>query len=156
MTRVLNSVTARLDALTDLFLLDQSFTVLEASLHSVVSQNAAVLRSLVDAANGRVTVDMFPVEDLLYIIYVGRSAFKLQPLFTDKFLHHYYPTLEVCLTTAAVVIHVPFKSLDTFEAYRLEPFPFNVNKSVMIVDLPSTLVLVADDLSFYATGRLDD
>ena len=156
LTRVLNSAIARLDALTDLFLLDQSLSVLETSLHTVVTNNEAVIRCLVNAANGRVTVEMFPVEDLLYTIDIGRSSFQLQPLFKEESIQYYYPTLEVYLTLDAIVIHVPFKSMDTFEAYQLEPFPFAVNNSIMTLDFPSTLVLVADDLSFYASGRLED
>ena len=66
-------------------------------------------------------------------------------------IHHYYPLVESTLTSKAIVIHVPFKSEDVFELYRVEPFPFAVNETVMVLDSESSIVLVKDDFSVYAT-----
>ncbi len=60
------------------------------------------------------------------------------------------------MTPDALVIHVPFKSQDEFEVYRLEPFPFLLNKSIMELDLPASVVMVRSDFSLYATGTFLD
>ena len=155
-TQILNSAVMRLDILNDFILLDQSLLVLETSLRSVVATNEGIIRNMVDAAYGRVTTSLFPVKDLLQTLDVGVSTYNLKPLFSSESVQYYYPVLETVLTSDAIVIHVPFQSADTFEAYEIEPFPFSVNSSVMTLDLPSSLVLVAKDYSFYAIGRLED
>ncbi len=60
------------------------------------------------------------------------------------------------MTSDAIVIHIPFKSQDEFEVYRLEPFPFSLNQSVMELDLPASVVMVRSDFSLYATGTFSD
>ncbi len=60
------------------------------------------------------------------------------------------------MTSDAIVIHVPFRTPDEFEAYRLEPFPFSVNGSTLELDLPSSVVLVYIDFSVYAAGLFSD
>ena len=101
---------------------------------------------------GRVTTSLFPVKDFKRVLEIGRTVYHLSPVFDDHMIHHYYPLVESVLTSEAIVIHVPFKSEDVFELYRLEPFPFAVKNSVMILDTESSLVLVKDDFSVYATN----
>jgi len=156
LTRVLNSALIRLEALNEFLLLDQTLHVLEASLNSVLATNEAIIRNMVDAASGRVTTSLLPVEDLIHTLKIGQSDFKLQPMYSRNMVQYYYPLLEATLTTDAIIVHIPFRSLDVFEAYQVEPFPFKVNHSVMTLDLPSSLVLVAKDFSLYSIGQMSD
>ncbi len=80
----------------------------------------------------------------------------MTPLFDLPLIHYYYPLLESFLTSDAIVIHVPFKSQDEFEVYRLKPFPFSLNQSIMELDLPASVVMVRSDFSFYAIGTFSD
>ncbi len=50
-------------------------------------------------------------------------------------------------TLDSVVVYVPLQSSDRFLAYEIMPFPFRVNAFVMLLELYSTLVLVADFFS---------
>ncbi len=59
------------------------------------------------------------------------------------------------MTSDAIVIHVPFKSKDDFDVYHI-PFPFSVNGSVMIMDLPASVVLIRKDFSLFATSQFSD
>ena len=94
-------------ALTDFLLLDQTLTVFEISLRTVISSNAALIRDLVETAAGQVTTSLFPVGDLLCTLDLRKSKFKLKPLFTEDTIQYYYPLLEAVLTMDAVVIQVP-------------------------------------------------
>lgn len=134
--------------------IDQVLHVFEASLNSVLSINEAIIRNLVDAVNGRVTTSLFPVEDLLHTLEIGQSTYKLTPLYSQDMIQHYYPLLESTLTTDAIIINIPFKSLDHFDAYEVTTFPFSVNNSVMILDMNPSLVLIAKDFALYAVGDL--
>ncbi len=77
-------------------------------------------------------------------------------MFDDKLAPYNYPLLESFLTSDTIVIYVPFRSSDKFEAYRLELFPFTVNGSTLELDLPSPVVLVHQDFSLYAAGPFSD
>ncbi|XP_045118307.1 uncharacterized protein LOC123508592 [Portunus trituberculatus] len=119
------------------------------------SYNSVLIQNLVNASRGIVTAALFPVADLIKTLDIGQTIFKLQPLFNRDIVEHHYPILETVLTLEAVVIYVPFKSMDTFHAYEIIPFPFSINTSVLILDLPPTLVLIAKDFSVYTTTSRD-
>ncbi len=57
-------------------------------------------------------------------------------------IHHYYPLLELFLTSDTIVIHVPFRSKDDFDVFHTQPSPFFVNGSVMVMDLLASVVLI--------------
>ena len=116
--------------------------------------NERIVRNIVDAAMGRVTTSLFPVEDFRQALEIGRTIYKLTPFFEDHMIHHYYPFVESVLTAKEIVIRIPFKSQDIFNLHRLEPFPFAVNQSIMILDSESSIVLVKEDFSVYATSAL--
>lgn len=75
-----------------------------------------------DAVSNRVTTPLFPVEDLLHILDIGKTYFSLQPLYAEDMLQYYYLSLESTLTTDTLVIHIPFKSVDVFQVYQTEGF----------------------------------
>ncbi|XP_045105173.1 uncharacterized protein LOC123500547 [Portunus trituberculatus] len=152
---VLNDAIVRIAELTDFVLVDQSLEVLESALDAMLSYNSVLIQNLVNASRGIVTAALFPVADLIKTLDIGQTIFKLQPLFNRDIVEHYYPILETVLTLEAVVIYVPFKSMDTFHAYEIIPFPFSINTSVLILDLPPTLVLIAKDFSVYTTTSRD-
>ena len=156
LTTSFNEALKRLDMLTSYLVTDQFLHIIETSLNTVVSMNEEIIAYMVDAANGRTTTSLFPVEDLLHTIDIGISNYTLQPLYTGDVIQYYYPLLETILTMDAIIVFVPFKSLDTFEAYQVEPFPFRVNHSIMILDSTSSLVLVASDFSLYSIGDMND
>ncbi len=132
---VLNHALLCLDVINHVVVIDQVLHVFKASLDSVLSINEAIIRNLVDAANGRVTTSLFPVEDLLHTLETGQSTYKLTPLYSQDMIQHYYPLLESTLTTDAMIINIPFKSLDHFDAYEVTTFPFSVHNSVMTLDM---------------------
>ncbi len=55
-----------------------------------------------------------------------------------------------------LVIHVSFKSKDDFDVFHIQPFPFSVNGSVMIMDLPASVVIIRKDFSLFATSQFAD
>ncbi len=134
--------------------IDQALHVFEASLGSVLSINEAIIRNMVDAVNGRVTTSLFPVEDLLHTLETGQSTYKLTLVYAADMIQYYYPLLEATLTTDAIIVNIPFKSQDHFEAYEIKPFPFSVNNYVMTLDMNPSLVLIAKDFSLYTIGDL--
>lgn len=152
----INNVAERADAVQDVLIINQGLSVLENIVNSLLHTNMLVIQNLVDAARGRVSSSLFPVKDLLHTLTIGKHDFNLEPLFAPRSIQHYYPLLESVLTSDAVVIHVPFQSQDTFEVHQIEPFPFAVNGTVMVLNLPPTVVLIAKDFSLYAVTRLSD
>ncbi len=86
----------------------------------------------------------------------GEKEHQLTPLFVSHAIHHYYPLLESFLTSEAIVIRVPFKSKDGFDVFHIQPFPFSVNGSVMIMDLPASIVLIRKDFSLFTTSQFSD
>lgn len=149
---LLNSALVRLHSLEDFFLLDQSLDILETSVDTVLSRNSLLIQNLVDASKGRVTSSLLPVADLLSTLKLGKDAYNLQPFFNEDSIEHYYPSLESVLTVDAVVIYIPFQSSARFLAYEITPFPFSVNRSVLLLDLPATMVLIAEDFSVFTTA----
>ena len=152
----LNDVLAEIDGMYSLAVVNQLLPVLENTVNSLTQTNKLIVENIVDAARGRVTSSLFPVRDFLHVLEIAETTYKLQPLFDFRGLHHYYPLLESVLTTDAMVIHVPFQSPDNFEIHQIEPFPFAVNDTVMVLDLPSSVVLISTDYSLYAIGHLMD
>lgn len=135
---------------------NQALPTLEDAVNSLVHTNARIMQNVVDAAQGRVTPTLFPVHDFLHVLRLEKMEYDLNPLFDINGLHHYYPLLESFVTSDALVIHVPFQSKDTFEVYQIEPFPFEVNHTLMTLDLPPSMVLISKDFTVYAEGSVAD
>ena len=154
LTTSINGLFKRLDAMDERSVVSHSLAVVENLVTSLLDTNQKITRNIVDAAMGRVTTSLFPIKDFRHTLEVGRTVYKLSPLFDEHNIHHYYPLVESVLTSDAIVIHVPFKSQDVFELYQVEPFPFSLNNSVMVLDSHSSIVLVKDDFSVYATSQL--
>ncbi len=152
----LNKMLTSIKHIYEMTTIGQALPALENPVTSLLRSNSLIIRNVVDATRGRVTDSLFPVKDLLKILEIGEAEYKLTPLFDDKSVHYYYPLLESFLTSDAIVIHVPFRSTEEFEAYRLEPFPFSVNGIILELDTPSSVVLVRSDFSLYATGPFSD
>lgn len=156
LTLTLNDVLAEFDGMYSLAVVNQVLPVLENTVTSLTNTNKLIIENIVDAARGRVTSSLFPVRDFLRVLEIAETTYKLQPLFNFQGIHHYYPLLESVLTSDALVVHVPFQSTDNFEVHQIEPFPFSVNETVMILDLPPSVVLISTDYSLYAVGHLMD
>ncbi len=116
-------------------LINHVLPVLESAVNSVLHINTLVIQNVVDADRGRVTSSLFPVKDLQRVLMKGEKEYQLTPL---------------------LVIHAPFKSKDDFHVFHMQPFPFSVNGSVMIMDLPASVVLIRKDFSLFATSQFSD
>ena len=150
LTTVVNIVLRGLKHLENFILMDQAVQVMERIIGAVLEVNEEVIRNMVDAVDNKVTTSLFPVHDLVEIINIAHLNFSFQPLYSPEMAQYYFPLLEASLTTEAIVIHVPFKSKEVFEAYEVAPFPFSVNNSLLTLDMPASLVLIAKDFSFYS------
>lgn len=79
----------------------------------------------VDAVSKRVATSLFPVEALLHsLVDIAQTNFRSQPLYAEDKIRYYYPLLKSIFTTDAIVICIQFESLDIFQAYQIEAFPF--------------------------------
>ncbi len=136
--------------------MDQTLHVLDVVLTSVLSVNDEIIANKIDAAHGRVTPSLFPLHDLIKTISIGHRNYSFQPLYPSDMSHYYYPLLEASLTTDAIVVHVPFRSTRVFDAFEIFPFPFSVDDSVLTLDMSSSLVLIANDYTFYSTSSYYD
>ena len=87
-------------------------------------------------------------------MHIGKQNFNLDSLFDSHSIQHYYPLPQFVLTSDAVVIHVPFQSRNVFEVHQIEPFPFDLNGTIMMLDLQPSVVLIAKDFSLHAVGHL--
>ena len=152
----LNRVLQQVTSLQGMLTLNQALSILEHTINSFLHTNLLFIQNLVDSARGRVTSSLFLVKDLLRTLYIGKKNFNLAPLFDSHSIEHYYPLLEPVLTSDAVVIHGPFQSWDAFKVHQIEPFPFDINGTIMILNLQPSVVLIANDFSLYAVGHLSD
>ncbi len=134
----------------------QALAALESAASSFVRINSLIIQNLVDATRGRVTAALFLFRDLRIVLRLGHPKYHLNPLFQTSGLQQYCPMLDVFLTEDATVVHVSFKSLDAFDTFKLVPFPFMVNDSVLALDLPDSLVLTSADLYQYAVTSPSD
>ena len=55
-------------------------------MNSLLRTNALVIQNVVDAIRGRVPDSLFPVRDLLKVLEIGETEYKLTPLFDSKSL----------------------------------------------------------------------
>ncbi len=156
LTAIINKTLQRLNMLTDFLLLDQTLHALDAVLTSVLSVNDKIIANMIDSANGRVTPHLFPLHDLIKIVGIGHRNYSFQPLYPSHMSQYYCPLLDASLTTDAIVVHVPFRSTEAFNAFEIVPFPFTVEDSVLTLDMSSSLVLIASDYTFYSTTSYSD
>lgn len=98
-------------------------------LVAVLKTNAEIVSNMVDAVNGRVTTSLFPLEDLKIILDIGIRNFSFEPFYTAERSQYYYPLFESSLKSKDIVIHVPFKSKDKFDAHKIMSFPFSADNS---------------------------
>ncbi len=133
----LNLVIEDVKDIHEMALINQALPALESAVNSVLHINTLAIQNVVDADRGRVTSSLFSVKDLQRVLIKGEKEHQLTPLFASHAIHHYYPLLESFLASDTIVIHVPFKSKDDFDIFHIQPFPFSVSGSVMIMDLPA-------------------
>ena len=159
-TNILREAIYRHTTVMDFLLKDSEVTLalpmLENALNSILRTNDQVIKNLVDGSIGRVTSSLLPVKDLRHTLEIAKKKYDLTPIFEDSNILHYYPLLNSMLSKDSIIIHIPFKSDNVFDVHRIEPFPFAVNSSIMTLNLPSSVVLVKQDHSFYATGVYED
>ncbi len=156
MKLALDQVFETLNSFYDFLTLTQALPALENTVNSLLHVNQQIINNVVDAAQGRVTPNLFPVKDFMHALELGEKEYGLIPLFSIKGVHHYYPLLTSFLTTDDIVIHVPFQSKDVFEAYQIEPFPFSANGTTIILNLPPSIVLISKGFTVYAAGSRSD
>ena len=125
---------------------------LETSVTSIVHTNEVVLRNVVDASRGKVTSALLPVKDLLHALTLARAKFSLLPIFAGDDVLHYYPLLSSFLVSDGLVVHVPFRSHKIYTVFHIEPFPFQVNTTILTLNLLPTLVLKEVDGAHYSVA----
>ena len=134
-------------------LFQQTLDALETAVNTLFRTNTQIIQNLVDASTNRVTSSLFPVKDFRRVLDLAATRYKLSPVFDLPDIHHYYPLLESFITDTGIIIHIPFKSGDSFEVYHIEPFPFSINGTIMTLDRPSSVVLIHTGFSLYASDR---
>lgn len=123
-TEALNNILQGVNRMTKYLLLDQTMNAFKVSLNSILAINEATTENLEDAVSNRITTNLFPVENLLRTLNVGKANFSIQPLYAEDMIRYYCLLLESTNTTDATVIYTstPFKSLDVFEASQIVNF----------------------------------
>ena len=152
----LNKVLKTLDSMYHFMVLNQALPAVENAVHSLMHTNQQIITNVVDAVHGRVTPALFPVNDFMHALELGEKEYGLTPMFDLKGIHHYYPLLESFITTDDIVIHVPFQSKDILDVYKLEPFPFSANDTLMLLDFKPSIVLISTDFTLYSTVSATD
>ena len=150
----LNTVFETLDSMYHFMVLNQVMPALENSAHTIIHTNQQIITNVVDAVHGRVTPALFPVHDFKRVIEIGEQEYGLKSLFSLRGIQHYYAVTSSFVTTDSIVIHVPFKSRDVLNVHQLEPFPFLANDTLMVLDLPPSIVVISADYSLSATASL--
>lgn len=154
-TSVVNVLSTSLDEMTHLTYLLAFVDALNDDVNTFVAETDVVLSNLVDAALGRVTPMLLPLEHLVHAIDIGKERFKLDPMFDSPEAEFYYPLLGSFLTLDSILISIPFRSSLSLNVYHVLPFPFPVNDSLyVIVDVPE-LVLISKDLSVRSSASYD-
>ena len=75
----------------------QTLPILENIVTSLLDTNERIIRNIMDAAMGRVTTSLFPVEDFRHALEIGRTVYKLIPFFND---HMILPISKACLKSS--------------------------------------------------------
>ncbi len=156
LTSLLNKALQRRDWLTGFLLIDQSLHVIETFINSVSDVSEDIIINMIDAAHGRVTPPLFPLHDLMETINIAHRNFSFIALYPPDMSQYYFPLLEASLTTEAILVHVPFQSREEFEAFETVTFPISVEDSVLTLDMPYSLALVAKGYTFYSTSSFSD
>ncbi len=156
----LNAVTEDVKGIHKMALINHALPALESAINSVLHTNNLVIQNAVDADRGRVTSSPFPIKDLQRVLMKGEKETPTNPFVCcachTLLLDAIHPLLESSLTSDAMVIHVSYKSEDDFDVFHIQPFPFSANGSVMIMDLPASVVLIRKDFSLFATSQFSD
>ena len=150
-----NSLVQSVPFVTELLLISERLEEIEYSVSVLLDNFKVVIRDLNNAALGRVDSEMLPVNHLQDAVNTAIHDLHLIPLFTMREIEFYYPLIQSFLTHISIIITIPMKSQDQFSLWRLLPFPFMVNDTLLQVDLDHDLLLVSSDSSHVARSSLD-
>lgn len=84
------------------------------------------------------------------LISLAHLARELSPLFPLLAVHFYYHFTYATLTPSDTFVHIPFKALNTFNAFNIIPSPININGSLHSISLQDSLTIVSDDFQLIA------
>ena len=150
----MDNIFETLDSMYHYMVFNQALPALENAVNGLLHANQQIITNLVDATNGRVTPTLIPVKDFEYALEVGKKEYGLHPLFDLRGIQHYYAVASSLVTTDSIVIHIPFKSGDVLDVHQVEPFPFLANDTLMVLDLPPSIVVISTDFTLYATASV--
>ena len=103
----------------------------------------------------RIGSKLLPVEHLHSALDIASIKHGLIPIFESSDVEFYYPLLEATLTHTSIIVHIPMKSLSHFNIWKLIPFPFLVNNSLLVIENRKEVILLSDDKKYIGIGDSD-
>ena len=83
----------------------------------------------------------------------------MKPLFTDTDIMLYYPYLEATLTPIAILVRVPFITIDFFTVYQIYPFSSKIDNTLVTIDTDTEIIMVSktqDTVAFASESAMQD
>ena len=137
----LESITNQTNQLRQFALITNSLMLFSNQVHHLADDLRALTTNLVLASNGEVVPSLLPERELLRILLLFTADSNRQTLFPINEIHLYYPYLTAILHPDTLHVLIPLMPVDIFKAYRIHPFPTNLNGTTLIATLNQDIVL---------------
>lgn len=151
--KLLEKVHYDLQVTAQLFNIKLVLDNIEAELDFLVGEIRRDIQNVIHAADGKMTPDILPFGVLWELLIKARETKGFIPLFNEDSLAFYYPIMEVSVTLDSFVVSVPMGAFSVFQAYRIHPFPTNVDGNTLIMKLENDLVLISADHKMMAESH---
>ena len=116
---------------------------------------ADFVAAIVSASQGTVSPSLIPLHTLRSVLIEARVKHNLIPII-DTELVLYYPFLVGSLYSDCLTISIPFRPQHVLTAFRIHPFPFEVNSIVSVLQAPSDLLMFAQGKDMYSMMEESD
>ena len=153
---ITNDVLVGLDTLNDRIDNVMTFTLVSNDLAWVYNEvmvmtklYADFVAAIVLASQGTVSPALLPLNTLRSVLAEARVKYNLIPII-DTELVLYYPFLIGSLYSDCLTISIPFRPKHVLEAYRIHPFPFEVDSVISMLKAPADLLILAKEKDVYS------
>ena len=137
----LETINNQTNQLKQFSLITTSLMLFSNQAHHLANDLRALTSNLVLASNGEVVPSLLPEKELLRILLLFTADSNRQTLFPTNEIHLYYPYLTAILYPDTLHILIPLMPSQSFEAFRIHPFPTTLNGTTIIATFNEDIVL---------------
>ena len=147
----ITSMRNRENLLEKVLFITEVITVVERQADNMIDNCQVVIEDILEARIGQVNSRLLPLPMLKAALDNARDKLNLIPVLSSDLIQYYYPLLDVHVSGQVILIHIPMRSKDQFQAMAVFPFPMIYGEDIVSLVGNDRLVLVSEDLRLVAS-----